>query len=131
MGRLYQGIGVGTQGVIKLVDGSNTFHIIYYYDIRTYRHKDVTYTSVVCDFKPHKSYPYRTQITIGENIICYPGNVGTNTAPLKFVKFSLNSVLLLPGARFNCFDIEIFILALPWTGLSTSASRFTTYHSNF
>ena len=35
MGRLCQGIGSGPQGVDKRVDGTNTFHVIYYDDIPT------------------------------------------------------------------------------------------------
>ena len=101
MGRLCQGIGVGTQGIGKLVDGTNTFHVIYYDDIGTDRHKGVTYTSVVYDFKPHKLDPYLTRIIIGGNLIFYPRDVGTNTASLKLVNFLLNSVLLRPGARFT------------------------------
>ena len=85
MGRLRQSISVRPQGVGKRVEGTSTIHVIYYDNISTDRHKDFTYTSVVCDFKPHKSNPYCTWITIGGNRIFYPGNVGTNTASLKLV----------------------------------------------
>ncbi len=48
---------------------------------------------VVCEVRPDKDDPNHTQITIGGNHICYPGNVGTNTASLELLKLLLNSVL--------------------------------------
>ncbi len=48
---------------------------------------------VVCEVQPEKDDPNCTQITIGGNRICYPGNVGTNTASLELLKLLLNSVL--------------------------------------
>jgi hypothetical protein len=47
----------------------------------------------VCGVHPDKDDPNCTQITIGGNRICYPGNVGTNTASLELLKLLLNSVL--------------------------------------
>ena len=113
MGLLCQGIGVEPQGVDKRVDGNNTFHVIYYNDIPTDQCKDITYKYVVCNFKPHKSDPYHTRITIGGNLICYPGDVGTNTASLELVKFFLNSVLSRPVAHFTYFDIEKNYIGTP------------------
>ena len=54
-----------------------------------------------------------TRITIGGNLISYPGNVGINTASLKLVNFFLNGVLSRPSARFACFDIEFVYLGTP------------------
>jgi len=48
---------------------------------------------VVCDVRPDKDDPERTRITIGGNRICYPEDVGTNTASLELFKLLLNSVL--------------------------------------
>ena len=78
MGRLCQGIGVGPQGVGKRVNGTNTFHVICYDNIPMHQCKDVTYTSVVCDFKLHKLDPYRTWITIGRNLIFLNLQMKTN-----------------------------------------------------
>jgi hypothetical protein len=47
---------------------------------------------VVCEILPEKDDPECTRITIGGNRICYPGNVGTNTASLELIKVLLNSV---------------------------------------
>jgi hypothetical protein len=68
---------------------------------------------VVCEVRPEKDDPDRTRITISGNRICYPGNVGTNTALLELVKLLLNSVLSRKGARFSTIDIKNFYLDTP------------------
>jgi hypothetical protein len=68
---------------------------------------------VVCKVRPEKDDPDCTRITIGRNRICIPGNVGTNTASLEFVKLLLNSVLSCPGARFSSIDLKNFYLDMP------------------
>ncbi len=68
---------------------------------------------VVGEVQPDKEDPNHTQITIGGNRICYPGNVGTNTASLELLKLLLNSVLLQKGARFSSIDLKNFYLGMP------------------
>jgi hypothetical protein len=68
---------------------------------------------VVYEVRPEKDDPNRTRITIGGNSICYPGNVGTNTASLELLKLLLNSVLLQKGARFSSIDCKNFYLGTP------------------
>ena len=63
---------------------------------------------MVCKVRPEKSDPDRTRITIDGNRICYPGDVGTKTAPLELVKLMINSVLSRPGAEFCTFNIANF-----------------------
>ena len=46
--------------------------------------------------RPQKEDPNQTQITIGGNRICYPGNMGTKTASLELVKLQINDVLSTP-----------------------------------
>ncbi len=72
---------------------------------------------VVCEVRPEKENPDRTRITIGGNRICYPGNVGTNTASLELVELLLNSVLSRKGARFSTIDIKNFYLDTPMPDL--------------
>ena len=79
MDHLCHGIGKNTEGTGKRVEGADTFFVIHYHDIPADRRKEITYTSVVCEVCPQTEYPNRTQITIGGNRICYPGNVGTPT----------------------------------------------------
>jgi hypothetical protein len=63
--------------------------------------------------KSDQNGPNRTQITISGNRICYPGDVGTNTASLELLKLLLNSVLLQKGARFSSIDLKNFYLGTP------------------
>jgi hypothetical protein len=68
---------------------------------------------VVCEVRPEKDDPDCTPITIGGNRICYPSNVGTNTALFELVKLLLNSVLSRKGARFSTINIKNFYLDTP------------------
>ena len=83
LGCLCQGIGEGPKPGSQRVAGTNTFFIVNYADIPAHKLKKICYTKVVCEVRPDKDDPDCTQITIGGNIICYPGGVGTNTAFLE------------------------------------------------
>ena len=63
---------------------------------------------VVCEVQPNKDNPDRIcRITIGGSRICYPGDVGTDTASLELFKLLLNSVLSCKGAGFSSIDVKI------------------------
>ncbi len=68
---------------------------------------------VVCKVRPEKNNPNHIQITIGGNRICYPGNVGTNTASLELLKLLINSVLLQKDAHFSSIDPKNIYLDTP------------------
>ncbi len=68
---------------------------------------------VVCEVRPEKDNPNRTRITIGGSRICFPGDVGTNTASLELFKVLLNSVLSRKGARFSTINLKNFNLDTP------------------
>ena len=113
LGRLCQGIGSGTTPTKQRVGGTNTFVIIDFQDIPLHKRKEICHTLVVCEVRPEKDDPDRTRITIGGSRICYPGDVGTNTASLELVKILLNSVLSRKGARFSTIDLKNFYLDTP------------------
>ena len=113
MGRLCQGMVRSTEGKGKRVEGTDNFFVVKYNEIPTYRRKEITYTSVVCEVRPQKEDPNCTRITIGGNCICYPGDVGTLTASLELFKLLIYSVLYRKGARFVWFDINNFYLVIP------------------
>ena len=75
--------------------------------------KKLCYTSVVCEVRPGKKYPNRTRIKICGTNVCYPVDVGTNTASLELFKLMINSILSREGAKYVCFDIYIFYLSTP------------------
>ncbi len=113
LGRLCQGIGSGAAPTGQRVAGTNTFYIIDYKGILSHKHKEICHTMVLCEVRPEKDDPDRTRITIGGNRICYPGNLGTNTASLELVKLLFNSVLSRKGARFSTIDLKNFYLDTP------------------
>jgi hypothetical protein len=113
LGRLCQGIDSGSTPLAQWVSGTNTFFLIDYQDIPLHKRKEVCHTMVVCEVRPDKDDPDRTRITIGGNRICFPGNVGTNTALLELVKLLLNRVLSRKGARFSSIDLKNFYLDTP------------------
>jgi hypothetical protein len=93
LGRLCQGIGSGEAPSSKHIAGTNTFFRIDYHDTPSHKRKEICHTMVLCEVHPDKDAPNSTRITIGGNCICYPGNVGTDTASLELLKLLLNSVL--------------------------------------
>jgi len=111
--RLCQGIGTGNKVGGKRVAGTNTFHLITFADIPHHKRKEIIYTKVVCEIRKGKDDENRTRITVGGNLICYPGDSGTNTASLELIKLMINSVISRKGARFACIDIKNFYLDTP------------------
>eukprot|EP00957_Ditylum_brightwellii_P105892 8076206-Ditylum_brightwellii.AAC.2 len=73
----------------------------------------VTYMRIVIDLCPQKKDPNRVQITVGGNLINYPGDVTTSTADLITTKLLWNSVLSTPGLWYVCIDIKNFYLETP------------------
>jgi hypothetical protein len=108
-----KGVGTGDKVGGKLVAGTNTFHLIAYADIPHQKQKQIIYTKVVCEVCKGKDDENCTRITVRGNLICYPGNTGTNTGLLELIKFMLNSVISRKGARFACTDIKNFYLNTP------------------
>jgi hypothetical protein len=98
LGQLCQCIGTGDKAGGKQVAGTNTFQLIWYSDIPYHRRKEIIYTNVVCEIREGKDDQNCTRITVGGNLIFYPGNAGTNTASLELIKLMLNSVILRKGA---------------------------------
>ena len=109
MGRLCQGVGTGPNGIGKRIEGKNKFFVIKFEDIPKDRLNEICYTSVVCEVRTGKKDPNRTRITICGTNVCYPGDVGTNTASLELFKLMINSVLSRAGDKYVCFYIEFFL----------------------
>ncbi len=71
------------------------------------------YARVVVDFCPQKANPHQIQITVGGNLINYPGEITTRTAGLTTSKLMRNSVLSTKSTKFMCLDIKNFYLMAP------------------
>jgi len=82
-------------------------------DIPQDRKGDETYGRIVCVYREGKKDTYRTRITIGGNLINFPGDCGTPTADLITVKLLFNSIISTPNAKFMYIDIKDFYLCTP------------------
>jgi hypothetical protein len=60
-----------------------------------------------------KKDKYRTRITMGRNLINYPGDCGTPTADLLTVELLLNSIISTPNATFMTLNLKDFYLMTP------------------
>jgi len=88
LGRLAQGVP-GTKG-------TDTIVFIKYDEIPLDRRRHITYSKLVCTYRPEKEDPNRTRLTVGGNRIVYPGDVSTPTVEMMTVKMHLNSVISTP-----------------------------------
>ena len=89
---------MGDKASGKQVAGTNTFHLTRYSNIPHHKRKEIIYTKMVCEIWEGEDEKNRTRITVGGNLIFYPGDAGTNTALLELIKLMLNSVILPKGA---------------------------------
>ena len=93
--------------------GTNTIFFMKYQNIPADRKKDITYGRIVVDYRPQKTEPHRTRLTVGGNLINYPDNVSTKTAEINTAKLLFNSVISTKNAKFACLDIGNFYLGTP------------------
>jgi hypothetical protein len=103
-GRLAQGVG-------GRIQGTNTITFIPADELPPGR--TATYPRFVCEQRPQKTEVNRTRLTLGGNLIQYPGDVSTKTAELETIKILLNSVISTKGAEFISIDIKNFYLNTP------------------
>jgi hypothetical protein len=74
---------------------------------------NVTYGRIVCVYREGKKDKYCTQITMGSNLINYPGVCGTPTTDPLTVKLLLNSIISTPNSKFMSIDIKDVYLCTP------------------
>jgi hypothetical protein len=103
-GRLAQGVG-------DRVEGSNTFFFILHQAVP--KCKIITYGRFVVDIRPNKSEIHRVRLTVGGNLIQYPGDVSTRSAYLTTSKCLWNITIYTDGARYMCLDVKNFYLGTP------------------
>jgi hypothetical protein len=102
----------GTE-IRQLATTTETIFFISKMDIPHNRRGDVTYGRIICVYREGNKDKYRTQITIGSNLINYPSDCGTPTTGLLTVKLLLNSIISTPNAKFMSIDIKGFYLCTP------------------
>jgi hypothetical protein len=106
-------LGWLAQGVGGRNKGTNTVCCIWHDQILENRCKDVTYWQICVDYWQQKEEPNRTRVTVGGNLIEYPGDISTPTAYTTMAKMVINSTILMPNAKFMCTDIKDFYLRTP------------------
>jgi hypothetical protein len=72
--------------------------------------RKVTYVKFVCNKRPQKEEETRTRLTMGGNLIDYPGDVSTPTADMLTAKILANSTISDPDAKWLGLDLKNFYL---------------------
>ena len=106
-------IGRLAQGIPGVVEGTNTMVFIPRNEVPEDRWRDVTYGRICANYRPEKDDPYRIRLTVGGNLIHFPGDCGTPTADMLTVKMLLNSIISTKGAKCMTIDIKNFYLNTP------------------
>jgi hypothetical protein len=75
--------------------------------------KIITYGRFVVDIRPNKSEAHRVRLTVGGNLIQYPGDVSTRSADLTTYKCLRNRTISTEGAKYMCLDVKMFYLGTP------------------
>ena len=105
LGRLVNGVGT------RMPTGTNTMGFIPKHKVP--HDKIPTYARLVCDICPHKKETHRSRLTVGGNLIDFPGDKSTSTADITAIKCLLNSIISNPSAQFCTIDIKKFYLGTP------------------
>ena len=104
-GQLAQGFGT------RMPYGTNTILFIPKEIVPAGR--TVTYGIIVAKIRPQKADTHLTRLTVGGNLLNFPGDVTTPTAYLITAKIIFNSVLSTKNAKFMLEDIASFYLDNP------------------
>ena len=73
----------------------------------------MTYGRIVLGYQPQKTKPNRTRLTVGGNLINFPGNTSTPTSDLTTANLVINSTISTPGDQYMCGDVKNFYLGAP------------------
>jgi hypothetical protein len=103
------------QGNLKMGQkGTNSIFVMTHNKILQIPHNQtVTYARVVVNFLTTKGGPHRIWITVGRNLINYPGELSTRTADITTSQIMWNSILSTEGAMYMCVDLMNFYFSAP------------------
>ena len=103
-------LGRLADGIPNKINGTNTIAFIKKNTIPS--NKQVTYSNMVCDYRPLKQEKYRVRLTIGGDRLSYEKETASPAANLLETKLLVNSVISESklGARFASLDIKDFFL---------------------
>jgi hypothetical protein len=103
--------GCLAKGVGGRIEGSSTIFFITHHEIP--KGKFLTYGHFVVDIRPNKTETRRVSLTMGGNLIQYPGDGSTCSADLTTSKCLWNSTISTEGATYTCLDVNNFYLGTP------------------
>jgi len=98
LGRLFQGI--------RDIPGTDTCFFIRKSQVP--KHKRATYGRICCNVRLQKEEIYCTRLTVGGNLVDFPGNTSAPTTDLLTAKLLINSTISTPGAVFLSIDLANF-----------------------
>jgi hypothetical protein len=99
------------QGVGGRIEGSNTIFFIPRSLVP--QGKVITYGRFVVDIRPNRTKTHQARLTVGGNLIKYPGDVSTHSEDLTTSKFLWNSTISTEGAKYMCLDVKNFYHGTP------------------
>ena len=67
----------------------------------------MTYGRLVCDIKEHKTETHQTRLTVGGNLLDFPGLLSNPTSTVTTAKCRFNSVIYTPGAKCLVNEVKI------------------------
>jgi hypothetical protein len=103
--------GCLAQGVGGCIKGTNTIKSIQADELPA--DWQPTYPRFVCTERPQKEEKFCTQMTVGGNLINYPGDISVSTAEMEMIKILLNRVVSTPGPKFCSANVTNFYLNMP------------------
>ena len=105
LGRLTQGVST------RMPRGTNT--VFYVPKSRVPVDRKVTYAHMVATIRPHKTEVNRVRVTVGGDILDYPGATTTNCARLTTTKCLLKSTISTLDSQFMTLDIKDLYYGTP------------------
>jgi hypothetical protein len=77
------------------------------------KNKKITYSKIVCDYKPHKKEKERVRLMVAGDRLDYSGDVTTSTADITTFNILINSTLSTEDATMMMMDIKNYYLGTP------------------
>jgi hypothetical protein len=99
-GRLFQGI--------RDIPGTYTCFFVELTNIS--KDRKITYSKIVCDYKPHKKEKEQVRLTVGGNRLDYSGDVATSTSNITTFKILIKSTLSTKYTAMMMMDIKNYYL---------------------
>ena len=103
--RLVQGVGE------QMKSGNN--NIFYIKKNQIPKGCQITYCTIMCDYRPLKDDPYCVQLTVGGDRLTYDYDAGSPAASLTDAKILFNSIISTQNAKFMSADIKDYFLCSP------------------